>query len=258
MAKILVIEDTENNRVLLSRRLKSRGHVIILAEDAERGLCLARTDSPDLILMDVGLPGIDGWEATRQLKQDPLTRPIPVIALTAHAMRQDREKAAQCGCDNYETKPIDFNHLFALIDHHLVGDAIPFPPLAPPPVPESPLPNSASTEVLIDFHRLESSASGNKDFLKELIALYLGQSRELISQLTAALHGHDPEQVEHLAHKLKGASVACGVHALLPGLNQLEDSARLRNLSQAGPVLDQTKALLDQVNEALRSYQNRL
>jgi CheY-like chemotaxis protein len=128
MAKILVIEDTENNRVLLSRRLKPRGHVIILAEHAERGLCLARTESPDLILMDMGLPGIDGWEATRRLKSDPHTRHIPVIALTAHAMQQDREKAAQAGCDDYETKPIDFNHLFSIIDYHLAGRATSLPP----------------------------------------------------------------------------------------------------------------------------------
>lgn len=86
MSKILIIEDTENNRVLLTRRLKPRGHVVVLAEDAERGLALVPTERPELILMDVGLPGMDGWSAARQLKADPVNRLIPIIALTAHAM----------------------------------------------------------------------------------------------------------------------------------------------------------------------------
>jgi len=115
MPKILIIEDTENNRVLLTRRLKPKGYDIVTAEDAERGLAMVPTERPDLILMDVGLPGMDGWTATRQLKTDPVTQLIPVIALTAHAMQGDRDKAAEAGCDDYETKPIDFNRLFEKI-----------------------------------------------------------------------------------------------------------------------------------------------
>ena len=115
MPKILIIEDTENNRVLLTRRLKPKGYDIVTAEDAERGLAIVPTEQPDLILMDVGLPGMDGWTATRHLKSDPATQPIPVIALTAHAMQGDRDKAADAGCDDYETKPIDFNRLFEKI-----------------------------------------------------------------------------------------------------------------------------------------------
>jgi two-component system, cell cycle response regulator DivK len=120
MAKILIIEDTENNRVLLSRRLKPKGHDIVTADDAESGLPLIEAEKPELILMDVGLPGMDGWNATRALKQNPATRHIPVIALTAHAMQGDREKAVEAGCDDYETKPIDFNRLFEKIER-LVG-----------------------------------------------------------------------------------------------------------------------------------------
>ena len=112
MAKILIIEDTENNRVLLTRRLKPRGYDVITVEDAEKGLPLAESEKPDLILMDVGLPGMSGWEATRQLKSNPATSHVPVIALTAHAMDGDREKAAAAGCNDYEIKPIDFNRLF--------------------------------------------------------------------------------------------------------------------------------------------------
>jgi len=116
MARILVIEDTENTRVLLQRRLKLKNHDVLTAEDAERGLVVAQSEKPDLILMDVGLPGMDGWEATRQLKTDPATSSIPVIALTAHAMHSDREKAQAAGCDDYETKPIEFNSLFARME----------------------------------------------------------------------------------------------------------------------------------------------
>ena len=119
MPKILIIEDTENNRVLLTRRLKPRGYDVVTAEDAERGLAMIPTERPDLILMDVGLPGMDGWAATRQLKSNPTTVAIPVIALTAHAMQGDREKATEAGCDDYETKPIDFARLFEKIERLL-------------------------------------------------------------------------------------------------------------------------------------------
>jgi CheY-like chemotaxis protein len=119
MAKILIIEDTENNRVLLTRRLKPRGYDIITAEDAEKGLLLVEVERPDLVLMDVGLPGMNGWDATRQLKSNPATKHVPVIALTAHAMDGDREKAIAAGCDEYEIKPIDFSRLFEKIDRLL-------------------------------------------------------------------------------------------------------------------------------------------
>jgi CheY-like chemotaxis protein len=124
MPKILIIEDTENNRVLLTRRLKPRGHEILTADDAESGLPLVESEKPDLILMDVGLPGMDGWNATRALKQNPATRHIPVIALTAHAMQGDREKAVEAGCDDYETKPIDFNRLFEKMDRLISGNSL--------------------------------------------------------------------------------------------------------------------------------------
>ncbi|MEW6157270.1 MAG: response regulator [Verrucomicrobiota bacterium] len=123
MAKILIIEDTENNRILLTRRLKPKGYEVLLAEDAERGLVMAQNDAPDLILMDIGLPGMDGWSATRQLKSNPATQKIPVIALTAHAMQGDREKAVEAGCDSYETKPIDFVRLFEKIESLLPQSA---------------------------------------------------------------------------------------------------------------------------------------
>ncbi len=115
MAKILIVEDNEMNRDMLSRRLRRKGYETICAEDGRRGVDLAGSYLPDLILMDMSLPDLDGWEATKKLKEDTLTKDIPVIALTAHAMRGDREKALRAGCDEYETKPIDLKRLLEKI-----------------------------------------------------------------------------------------------------------------------------------------------
>jgi two-component system, cell cycle response regulator DivK len=111
MAKILLVEDNEMNRDMLSRRLVRRGYEVVVAEDGAVGVALAQSAGPDLILMDMSLPVMDGWEATRQLKAKPETRSIPVIALTAHAMAGDEEKALAAGCDGYETKPVDLARL---------------------------------------------------------------------------------------------------------------------------------------------------
>ena len=111
MPSILVIEDNEWSRDMLARRLSRRGYQVLLAADGKRGMALARTQSPDLIVMDMSLPEIDGWEATRRLKADPATRAIPIVALTAHAMASDRQKAMDAGCDEYYTKPVDFEGL---------------------------------------------------------------------------------------------------------------------------------------------------
>jgi CheY-like chemotaxis protein len=111
MAKILLVEDNEMNRDMLVRRLERRGYEVIVAVDGVQGLQLAQAEAPALILMDMSLPILDGWEATRQLKALPATQAIPIIALTAHAMSGDREKAMAVGCDDYDIKPIDFARL---------------------------------------------------------------------------------------------------------------------------------------------------
>jgi CheY-like chemotaxis protein len=122
MAKILLVEDNEMNRDMLSRRLGRRGHEVLCAADGAEGLELARREVPTLILMDMTLPILDGWEATRQLKADPATSGIPIIALTAHAMNDDRQRAIAAGCDDYDTKPIELPRLVAKIDA-LLGTA---------------------------------------------------------------------------------------------------------------------------------------
>jgi two-component system cell cycle response regulator DivK len=121
MHTILYIDDTENNRVLVMRRLEKKGYRVITAESAAQGLALAASDRPDLILMDMGMPDVDGWTATRHLRADTRLQQIPVIALTAHAMPGDREKALAAGCDDYETKPFDFPRLFEKIEARLAA-----------------------------------------------------------------------------------------------------------------------------------------
>jgi CheY-like chemotaxis protein len=124
MPRVLLVEDNEASREGLARHLRRKGYEILLAVDGRQGMEVARADAPDLILLDMSLPVLDGWEATRCLKADAATRGIPVIALTAHAMAGDREKALEAGCDDYDTKPIEFPRLLMKIES-LLGKASP-------------------------------------------------------------------------------------------------------------------------------------
>ncbi len=116
MPKILLVEDNEMNRDMLSRRLERRGYQVVIAVDGAEGVAMAQAEMPDLILMDMSLPVLDGWEATRRIRQNPPTSSIPVVALTAHAMAGDREKAVEAGCDDYDTKPIELPRLLEKIE----------------------------------------------------------------------------------------------------------------------------------------------
>ena len=116
MPKILLVEDNEMNRDMLSRRLQRRGYDVLIAVDGQMGIDMAKANAPDLILMDMSLPVMDGWEATRALKASDATRHIPVIALTAHAMSTDRDKAIEAGCNDYDTKPIELTRLLAKME----------------------------------------------------------------------------------------------------------------------------------------------
>ena len=115
MSKILIVEDNEMNRDMLSRRLERKGFEVVMAEDGAKGVEMSKSESPDLILMDLSLPVMDGWEATSTIKADYNTKDIPIIVLTAHAMAGDREKALEAGADEYDTKPIDFKRLLGKI-----------------------------------------------------------------------------------------------------------------------------------------------
>lgn len=116
MTRILLVEDNEMNRDMLSRRLERKGHTVLLAMDGEQGVTMTHAELPEIVLMDMSLPVLDGWEATRRLKADPATRHIPVIALTAHALESDRTAALEAGCDDYDTKPIELARLLEKIE----------------------------------------------------------------------------------------------------------------------------------------------
>ncbi len=125
MPRILLVEDNEMNRDMLSRRLQRKGFEVLIAVDGEQGLTLASTTAPDLVLMDMSLPKMDGWEVTRRLKADPATHQLPIIALTAHAMAGDRDKCLAAGCDDYDTKPIEFSRLLDKVQTLLSGEPTP-------------------------------------------------------------------------------------------------------------------------------------
>ena len=116
MPKLLLVEDNEMNRDMLSRRLQKKGFEVICASDGESAVAMTRAQLPDLVVMDLSLPVLDGWEATRRIKADPATKGIPVLVLTAHAMEADRQRALDAGCDDYDTKPVNFNRLLGKIE----------------------------------------------------------------------------------------------------------------------------------------------
>ena len=123
MPKLLLVEDNEMNRDMLSRRLVRRGYQVAIAVDGAEGVAMTRSEMPDLVLMDMSLPIMDGWEATRRIKAEPATKHLPVIGLTAHAMAGDREKALEAGCDDYDTKPIELDRLLGKIEALLSSGA---------------------------------------------------------------------------------------------------------------------------------------
>jgi len=121
MSKILLVEDNEMNRDMLTRRLERKGYEVVIAVDGQAGIDMASSSNPDIILMDLSLPVVDGWDATRKIKADPSTQSIPVIALTAHAMAGDEQKALAAGCDDYDTKPIELPRLLEKIENLLAS-----------------------------------------------------------------------------------------------------------------------------------------
>jgi len=148
--KILLVEDNEMNRDMLSRRLTKRGYAVVMAVDGAEGVAKSRSELPDLVLMDMGLPVIDGWTATRQIKADPALARIPVIALTAETAEGDREKCLAAGCDDYDTKPVDLERLIGKIETLLLGAK----PNASPAKPRASSPGSPSHELLTPLNAI--------------------------------------------------------------------------------------------------------
>jgi len=148
--KILLVEDNEMNRDMLSRRLTKRGYAVVMAVDGAEGVAKAHSESPDLVLMDMGLPVIDGWTATRKIKADPALARIPVIALTAETAEGDREKCLAAGCDDYDTKPVDLECLIGKIETLLAGAK----PNSSPANPSASAPASPSHELLTPLNAI--------------------------------------------------------------------------------------------------------
>ena len=148
--KILLVEDNEMNRDMLSRRLTKRGYAVVMAVDGAEGVAMAHSESPDLVLMDMGLPVIDGWTATRQIKADPATAKVSVLALTAETAEGDREKCLAAGCDDYDTKPVDLERLIGKIEALLAGAK----PNASPANPDISAPASPSHELLTPLNAI--------------------------------------------------------------------------------------------------------
>lgn len=227
MAKVLIVEDNEMNRDMLSRRLERRGYEVLVAIDGETGVEMARTLSPDLILMDMSLPGLDGWEATRLLKADPKFAKTPIIGLSAHAMSSDREKAINAGCDDYDTKPVELNRLLGKVEKWLstVPSAAPAAPSAPAapvvsapvaevPLAEPPPPTASGKILIIDDNDM------NRDML----------SRRLSRRGYEVVIATDGEQGVAAARSEKPDLILMDLN--LPGLNGWEATKLLR--SEAG------------------------
>jgi CheY-like chemotaxis protein len=221
-ARILLVEDNEMNRDMLSRRLARRGYQVATAVDGEAGIALARTEPPALVLMDMSLPGIDGWEATRRLKGDPATRAIPVIALTAHAMGGDRELALAAGCDDFDTKPIDLDRLLGKIEA-LLHDQVPVEATAPgrrgiaapaPAEPTGAAETAAATPPPATGERRHASlvlVVDDDPAVRDLMGRYL--AREGFRVATAA----GGEEGLRLARDLQPAAITLDV--LMPGMD---------------------------------------
>jgi len=187
--KILLVEDNEMNRDMLSRRLTKRGYAVVMAVDGAEGVAKARSESPALVLMDMGLPVIDGWTATRQIKADPATAQIPVIALTAETAEGDREKCLAAGCDDYDTKPVDLERLIGKIEALLAGSK----PNSSPANPDISSSASLSHELLTPLNAIigyaEILAERSQDRPEDLADLQkiLSASRDLHAQIQKIL-----------------------------------------------------------------------
>jgi len=227
MAKILLVEDDEVNRDMLARRLRRKGHLVVTAGDGERAVAMAGKESPDVILMDLNLPVLDGWMATRRLKNAPQTQAIPVIALTAHAMSGDRQKALNAGCDDYDTKPVEFERLMdkihALLGARVVSEAAapaaaPVEPTRPvAPKPAEPAPRKSARLLVVD------DTPANREMLSRRLQRH-GYEVEVAPEGQAALRMLQASPFDLVL-----------LDVMMPGINGLDV---LRQLRQTRPATD--------------------
>jgi len=238
--KILYVEDNEDNIYVLETRLRRHGHELVIARDGASGVRLAASELPDVILMDLSLPILDGWEATRQIKAAAPTRHIPVIALTANAMSGDRERCIEAGMDDYVSKPIEVAALVAAIARvNRQPAAGGTPPGAADPVPSTTAQNPGTAvsakSAGLSFNRREAlaRAADDEELLAQIIDIYIEETPALITQLGEFLDKGDADRAFRAAHTIKGSSANLSAGAVGTAAREIELAARAGDLATA-------------------------
>lgn len=245
MPKLLLVEDNEMNRDMLSRRLERKGFEVVMAVDGGEGVAMALSERPDLILMDMNLPVLDGWEATRQIKAAPQTAAIPVIALTAHAMSGDREKGMAAGCDDYDTKPVEFERLLGKINallktapdgQHAISD-------------ETATDKASDNQNAIRIDGLDYAtglrrSGGDEKFYRQLLARFVANFTDAPIAFAGWVANAHWAEAERQAHTLKGLAGSLGADALVSPASDLERSCKAEQREQAAIALAQLAPLL--------------
>ncbi|TFD75142.1 response regulator [Cryobacterium sp. Sr8] len=272
MPVILIVEDNHANMKLATLLMERAGHTVLTADDAETGLALARAKRPDLILMDVQLPGMDGLAATALLKRDPTTASIPVIALTAMAMQADREKSRLAGCDAYITKPLRYKELYEAIDSLLAPDraeaatpALPVHPASPasaagdadvaPGAGEEPHVGPREHGLAVDVRILESLVGDDPVVINELLGDFRTSATAIAQELAAACVNGESARAGGQAHKLKSSARAVGALALGELCEAMETAGRAHSSDALAALLPLFERELDTVNAFLDSQQ---
>jgi len=283
MPKLLLVEDNEMNRDMLSRRLERKGFEVVMAVDGGEGVAMALSELPDLILMDMNLPVLDGWEATRQIKAAPQTSGIPVIGLTAHAMSGDREKGMAAGCDDYDTKPVDFERLLGKITAQLKTEPEGRRATSPSATPDdtatdqtagegkfsrdaqtsspetAPATSSSFEEIKIDG--LDYAAGlrrtgGDVKFYRQLLTRFVASFSDAPTVFAEWIANANWVEAERQAHTLKGLAGSLGANTLVSPLTDLEKFCKAGQAEQAAMALAQVSPLLTSLLEKLSAHLN--
>lgn len=256
MPKLLLVEDNEMNRDMLSRRLVRKGFEVVMAVDGGEGVAMALAQLPDLILMDMNLPVLDGWEATRQIKAAPQTAAIPVIALTAHAMSGDREKVMAAGCDDYDTKPVEFERLLGKINALLKIESGQrhSAPTRPGTASAKPVPAEGIQIDGLSYSTGLRRAGGDDKFYRQLLARFVADFGHAPTNFAKWITDANWVEAERQAHTLKGLAGSLGANALVSPATELEKFCKAEQREQAAIALAQLSPLLASLLEQLTDH----
>lgn len=250
MTKILIVEDNELNLDMLSRRLEQKGYEILSAMDGRQGVDKAKSESPDLIIMDMSLPEISGWEAARILKEELSTSKIPIIALTAHAMLGDKEKAIQSGCDDFDTKPVDLGRLLGKIDAALNPSSITTGSESNDK--QNCFNKDFDESVLRDMR--DNEFGGDPMPIRKLVETYIENGYELQAKFNKAVEAEDAAEIARIAHMLKGSSLSVGANKLGHLWANAEKEAKTGSLENIISINLDLKKEIDRALSALAVF----